>query len=100
MIVVKVLFSAFTVPWKPWNKTVNCFQTFETFEQSHMKKKSTALWINPNNKKRMKELDLTLKSAVKMKLSQDRHNFTTLQNRVVKELRLAKANFFFTIIKE
>lgn len=48
----------------------------------------------------MKKRDMALKSAIKSKASSDRHIFTMLRNRVVKEIRIAKANFFLTIIEK
>lgn len=47
----------------------------------------------------MKERDLALKAAVKNKSASARNLFTTLRNKVVKNIRKAKADFFLTIIE-
>uniref|UniRef100_A0A8C7CP59 Reverse transcriptase domain-containing protein n=1 Tax=Oncorhynchus kisutch TaxID=8019 RepID=A0A8C7CP59_ONCKI len=48
----------------------------------------------------MKERDNALKIALKSKLEHDRRRFTMLRNKVMKEIRQAKANFFINIIGE
>lgn len=48
----------------------------------------------------MKKRDMALKVAVKSKVSSDRHTFIMLRNRVVKQLSVAKADFFLNIIEK
>lgn len=48
----------------------------------------------------MKERDLAIKSTKKSKQMYDKRKFTTLRNKVIKELRLAKANLFIDKIRE
>jgi hypothetical protein len=48
----------------------------------------------------MKERDYALKIALRSKLEHDRRSFTMLRNKVLKEIRQAKANFFINIIGE
>lgn len=48
----------------------------------------------------MKKRDFALKVALKSKLITDRQIFTNLRNKVVNELRKAKAKFFMDIIKD
>lgn len=57
-------------------------------------------WISEDILKTMKERDLALKSALKSKQMHDKRKFTTLRNRVVKELRHAKASLFINKIRE
>lgn len=42
----------------------------------------------------MKQRDHALKLALRSKTEHEKHLFTTLRNKVVKELRKAKASFF------
>ena len=56
--------------------------------------------MNPNILNLMKKRDMALKSALKSKLSSDRYTFIMLRNRVVKELRASKANYFLNIIEK
>ena len=63
-------------------------------------KKKIIPWITTEILNLMKKRDIALKSAIKSRASRDRHIFTMLRNRVVKEIRMAKANFFLTIIKK
>lgn len=48
----------------------------------------------------MKERDLSLKRALKSKQANDKRTFIMLRNKVTKEIRYAKANFFISIISE
>ena len=48
----------------------------------------------------MKERDYALNIALRFKLDHDRRRFTMLRNKVMKEIRQAKANFFINIIGE
>ena len=45
----------------------------------------------------MKERDQVLKISGKSKLTTDRHKLTSLRNKVARELRKAKANYFLEI---
>ena len=47
----------------------------------------------------MKERDSALQTAIKSKMSHDRHIFSRLRNKATRELRKAKADFFITIIE-
>ena len=62
--------------------------------------KSTLPWINDNIRKSMKERDQALKIALKYKKENDKRRFTSLRNKVTKELRQAKAALFIGIINE
>lgn len=46
----------------------------------------------------MKNRDHALKISLKTKRVNDRQTFTSLRNKVIKEIRSAKANFFINII--
>lgn len=46
----------------------------------------------------MKERDRALQIFLKTKLMTDRHIFTSLRKRVIKDIRVAKANFFVSLI--
>lgn len=48
----------------------------------------------------MKERDFALKRALKSGHSNDRHIFTSLRNKVVRNIRKAKAEFFIRVIDE
>lgn len=48
----------------------------------------------------MKQRDLALKAALKSKLPHDKRKFQYLRNKVVKELRQAKANYFIKLIED
>ena len=50
--------------------------------------------------KLMKQRDLALKAALKSKLPHDKRKFQNLRNKVVKELRQAKANYFIKLIED
>lgn len=48
----------------------------------------------------MKQHDHALKLALNSKLEKDKRTFIMLRNKVIKDLRKAKANFFINIIGE
>ncbi len=48
----------------------------------------------------MKQRDLALKAALKSKLPHDKRKFQDLRNKVVKELRQAKADYFIKLIDD
>ena len=58
--------------------------------------KSPLPWLNGEIWKLMKELDDALKIALRSKLEHDRRRFNMLRNKVMKEIRQAKANFLLT----
>ncbi len=62
--------------------------------------KYTLPWINGDIRKLMKERDRALQIFLKTKLTTDRYIFTSLRNRVIKNIRVAKANFFISLIGE
>lgn len=68
-------------------------------KQKHLKKR-TLPWINEELKKLMKERDLALKKSVKTKLSSDINIFKSLRNRVTKNIRKSKAEYYITTITE
>lgn len=47
-----------------------------------------------------RERDLALRKALQAKQIHDKRNYTTLRNKVIKELRLAKATLFINKIRE
>lgn len=64
------------------------------------RQKSILPWVNEEIRKLMKERDRALKTALKSKTEHDKRRFTTLRNKVTKELRQAKASLFINIINE
>ncbi|KAJ8342373.1 hypothetical protein SKAU_G00323010 [Synaphobranchus kaupii] len=56
--------------------------------------------MNSDLLKMMKERDLSLKRALKFKQTNDKRTFIMLRNKVTKDIRNAKANFFISIISE
>uniref|UniRef100_A0A3B1IW78 Reverse transcriptase domain-containing protein n=1 Tax=Astyanax mexicanus TaxID=7994 RepID=A0A3B1IW78_ASTMX len=59
-------------------------------------KKNSIPWLNTSILQLMKERDHSLKLA--NKLGHSRHQFISLRNRVVKEIRKSKADFFITVL--
>ncbi len=57
-------------------------------------------WLNEHLWKLMKQRDLALKAALKSKLPHDKRKFQDLRNKVVKELRQAKADYFIKLIDD
>lgn len=57
--------------------------------------KRTLPWLNDTVWQQMKERDFALKRALKSGHSSDRLTFTTLRNKVLRNLRKAKADFFY-----
>lgn len=57
-------------------------------------------WINESIKKLMKQRDQILKQAIKSKLNTDMVLYKSLRNCVIKDMRLAKSNFYITAITE
>ncbi len=57
-------------------------------------------WLNEHLWKLMKQRDLALKAALKPKLPHDKRKFQDLRNKVVKELRQAKADYFIKLIDD
>ncbi|OOO00385.1 MAG: hypothetical protein ATN35_07545 [Epulopiscium sp. Nele67-Bin004] len=76
--------------------TINDF----TCRQRRRKKNNIIPWMNTTVLNLMKRRDMALKIALKSKLSSDRYTFTMLRNKVVKELRTSKANYFLNIIEK
>lgn len=68
-------------------------------KQKHLKKRILP-WFNEELKQLMKERDLALKKSVKTKLSNDINIFKSLRNRVTKNIRKAKAEYYITTIIE
>ena len=62
--------------------------------------KTTLPWLNDTLWQQMKDRDSALKRALKSGHSSDRLIFTTLRNKVLRNLRKAKADFFIRIINE
>lgn len=65
----------------------------------HKNRKCSLPWLSDDIKQLMKDRDNALKKAIKSKLSCERQKFASLRNRVIRQLRKAKADFFITIIK-
>lgn len=63
-------------------------------------KKLNLPWINERLWTLMKQRDVALKMALKTKTEYDKRVFTTLRNKVIKDLRNAKASFFINAIAE
>ena len=62
-------------------------------------KRSSLPWINENVIQMMRERgDRALQTSLKSKRITDRHIFTALRNKVTREFRKAKANYFLEII--
>ncbi len=76
--------------------TINDF----TCRQRRRKKNNIIPWMNTTVLNLMKRRDMALKIALKSKLSSDRYTFTMFRNKVVKELRTSKANYFLNIIEK
>lgn len=55
-------------------------------------------WINNEIRKLMRERDSALKKSLKSKNTCDRQIFTSLRNKVINQMRKAKANFFIDSI--
>lgn len=73
-------------------KTIKDFSSKINYKHN----KNLLPWINSDILKLMKERDLALKNAIKSKSTSARNLFTTLRNKVVKNIRKAKADFFLT----
>lgn len=57
-------------------------------------------WLNENIRSLMKQRDQALKMALRNNVEHEKRLFTTLRNKVVKELKKAKATFFINAISE
>ena len=66
---------------------------------SHSLNKHNLLWLNEDLWRLMKQRDSALKTALKSGIPHKR-KFQGLRNKVVKELRQAKANYFIKLINE
>lgn len=62
------------------------------------RKRNHLPWLNSTIWSLMKQRDYALKTAIKTKTTHDRHKFTSLRNKVTKEIRTTKANFFIELI--
>ena len=60
----------------------------------------TLPWISSDIRKLMKERDNALKHSLKSKSLTDRHIFVSIRNKVIKEIRAAKSNFFVDLIHD
>ena len=54
-------------------------------------KKNSHPWLNYTIYKLMKEGDPALKKSIKTKLQHDKYQYTTLRNKVMREIRKAKS---------
>ena len=64
-------------------------------KQNEKNKKNTLPWLNIDIWNLMKKWDYALKLSFKSKLGNYRQKFIMLRNQVTKELRKAKAIFFY-----
>jgi len=80
--------------------TINRFKEKYTKPFKNRQSKGNLPWFNDHLCDLMKKRDFALKVALKSKLITDRQIFTNLRNKVVNELRKAKAKFFMDIIKD
>ncbi|KAK0142318.1 putative RNA-directed DNA polymerase from transposon X-element [Merluccius polli] len=64
------------------------------------RKKNTLPWLNGALWHQMRERDSALKKSLKTGYSSDRQIFTSLRNKVVRNLRKAKADFFIKVIED
>ena len=60
----------------------------------------TLPWISSDIRKSIKERDNALKHSLKSKSPTDRHIFVSIRNKVIKEIRAAKSNFFVYLIHD
>lgn len=60
----------------------------------------TLPWISSDIRRLMKERDNALKHFPKSNSLTDRHIFVSLRNRVIKEIRIAKSNFFVDLLQD
>ena len=73
----------------------NTVSTFTKKIKAKPSKKNHLPWLNENIWSLMKQRDRALKISLKTKRVNDRQTFTSLRNKVVREIRSAKANFFY-----
>ena len=66
--------------------------------RKYSNRKQSLPWINASIRKLMKQRDLALKTALKSSLNTDMALFKGLRNRVTKELRNAKAEYYISAI--
>lgn len=76
-------------------ETMNCFMKKI---KPKPRKKNHLPWLNSEIWSLMKQRDHTLKISLKTKAAHNRQIFTSLRNKVTKEIRNAKANFFINVI--
>uniref|UniRef100_A0A672J846 Reverse transcriptase domain-containing protein n=1 Tax=Salarias fasciatus TaxID=181472 RepID=A0A672J846_SALFA len=67
---------------------------------SFLKKKAHVPWLTSDIWKLMRRRDYLLKKALKSSTGNDMHLFKDCRNKVVKELRTAKTNFFIDLITQ
>lgn len=78
----------------------NTIDDFARKAKTKKRQKNSLPWFNTDVWRLMKQRDHALKQALKSKLEHDKRTFVMLRNKVIKELRKAKANFFINIIGE
>uniref|UniRef100_A0AAR2J957 Reverse transcriptase domain-containing protein n=1 Tax=Pygocentrus nattereri TaxID=42514 RepID=A0AAR2J957_PYGNA len=79
--------------------TINkVMSSFTRKVQSKPRQRETLPWLNDALLQQMKERDFALKRTLKTGLNNDRLIFTSLRNKVVRNIRKAKAEFFIKII--
>ena len=66
----------------------------------HKAKNNSLPWLNYNIFKLMKECGLALKNVIKTKFHHDKYHYIMLRNKVVKEIRKAKAKVFIAALNE
>lgn len=74
--------------------------TFLRRTKPDRRKKNAFPWLSSDIHKLMRERDSALKAALKSKLVTDRLKFVGIRNKVTKEIRKAKANFFLNVIDQ
>lgn len=68
-------------------------------KQKHLKKRSLP-WLNDDIRRLMKERDMALKKSLKSKSNTDINIYKSLRNRVTKNLRNAKIEYYISTITE
>lgn len=81
--------------------TINkIISSFTRKVKNKSRQKMTLPWLNDALWQQMKERDFALKRALKSGHSNGRHIFISLRNKVVRNIRKAKAEFFIRIIED
>lgn len=83
-----------------FSSTINIIYLYNRRMSHRPRQKNSLPWLNEALWKQMRDRDSSLKIALKSGLRSDWYSYTSLRNRVVRNIRKAKADFYIKVIDD